>query len=93
MKYKKKQKKTLSFLLTSSDDPGAAKAHAKWYVPTTRTWSNSVFRSALDSSRSEAEKDEIVDEMFRRYEADVAVAPQDHGMDYIHAHIHIQKDL
>ena len=30
--------------------------HAKWYVPTLRTWSNSTFYDALDTKRSEEER-------------------------------------
>lgn len=72
-------------------DVEAARAHAKWYVPTTRTWSNSVFRSALNDERSASEKDEIVDEFFQSYEDEVAAAPEDHAMDYVHAYLVIRK--
>ena len=81
----------LSFLFLTGNAEAAAKRHAQWYVPTTRTWSNSVFRSALAESRPDADKDAIVDEFFKRYEDEVAAAPEDHGMDYVHAYIHIQK--
>jgi hypothetical protein len=58
-------------------------AHAKKFVPTTRTWSNSVFLSGLDSSRSLKEREAIVDEMYGRYEAEVAKNPAGHAMDYV----------
>ena len=32
------------------------KEHAKWYVPTLRTWSNSTFYDALDTKRGEQER-------------------------------------
>jgi hypothetical protein len=70
-----------------------AKAHAAWYVPTLRTWSNSTFLSALSSTRSEAERAAVVDELFRRYEAEVAAAPELHGMDYVHCYMHIEKAI
>ncbi|KAK3744752.1 hypothetical protein QZH41_013300 [Actinostola sp. cb2023] len=74
--------------MTENGDP---KAHAKWYIPTLRTWSNSTFLSGLSDSRSAEEKADIVDELFQRYESEVAKAPEDHGMDYVHAYIVVQK--
>ncbi|XP_013380231.1 probable S-adenosylmethionine-dependent methyltransferase At5g38100 [Lingula anatina] len=74
------------------DDPEAAAKHAKWYIPTLRTWSNSTFLSGLDSSRSEEEKAAIVDKFFMKYERAVASAPEDHGMDYVHAYIDIERN-
>ena len=68
-----------------------AKAHANRYIESLRTWGNSTYRAGLHSSRSEEEKDQIVDELYRRYEADVAAAPEDHGADYVHAYMWIEK--
>ena len=36
-------------------------------MPTTRVWSNSTFKSALNDSRLDQAKDEIVDELYSRY--------------------------
>ncbi|CAL4234931.1 unnamed protein product, partial [Meganyctiphanes norvegica] len=71
---------------------GSAEAHAKRYVPTTRTWSNHTFLSGLDDSRSQKEKEDIVDKLFKMYEAEVAAAPEEHAMDYVHTYIHIKKE-
>ncbi|KAI8520586.1 hypothetical protein Bbelb_003400 [Branchiostoma belcheri] len=71
---------------------GDAKVHAKRFIPTTRTWSNHTFLSGLSDSRSAAEKAAIVDKFFGMYEAEVAAAPADHGMGYVHTFIHIKKD-
>merc|ERR1711990_14410 len=68
-----------------------ATGHASNYVPTTRTWSNSTFVAGLSNNRSTEEKEALVEEMFRRYEARVAVAPLDHAMDYTHAYLHVEK--
>ncbi|XP_031555181.1 probable S-adenosylmethionine-dependent methyltransferase At5g38780 isoform X2 [Actinia tenebrosa] len=75
--------------MTEKGDP---KEHAKRYVPTTRTWSNSTFLSGLSDSRSPEEKAKIVDEFFQRYEDEVAKHPEDHGMDYVHAYIVVKKE-
>ena len=70
---------------------GDARGHAQNYIPTTRTWSNSTFLAGLSSGRSEEEKEAIVEEMFQGYAAKVAAAPEDHGMDYVHAYLHAEK--
>ncbi|XP_065058832.1 uncharacterized protein LOC135686513 isoform X2 [Rhopilema esculentum] len=71
---------------------GDPQKHAEWFVPTTRTWSNHTFFSALSCNRSEEERREIVDDLFKRYSKRVAEAPADHGMDYVHAYIVIRKE-
>ena len=71
---------------------GDAAAHAAYYVPTTRTWSNSTFVSGAEAHGHSPEKAAaLADEMFARYEARVAEAPQDHAMDYVHSYIHVGK--
>ena len=60
-------------------------------VGTMRTWSNSTYTSALDSSRPEDEKKAIVDEFYGRYERTIAADPSRHHMDYVHAYIHAER--
>merc|ERR1711907_119951 len=63
-------------------DGGDARAHAKRFVPTMRTWSNSTFETALDSqNRSVEERAGLVDELFQRLENDIAESPEDYPMD------------
>ena len=33
----------------------------------------------------------MVDEMFARYTARVALAPEEHAMDYVHSYLHVGK--
>ena len=68
-----------------------AKEHGEWFVPTTRTWSNSTYGNGLDATRSAEEKADIVDELFSRYAALVAKDPADHGMDYVHCYAVIER--
>ena len=70
--------------------PGPEFAHA--YVPTLRSWSESMFYGALDPTRPEGERHGIVDRFYAAYEADVAAAPDGHGMDYVHCFMTIAKD-
>lgn len=68
-----------------------AAAFARAYVPTLRSWSESMFFGALDPARAEAERRDIVDRFYAAYEADVAAAPQGHGMDYVHCFMRVRK--
>lgn len=70
---------------------GDAAAFAKAYVPTLRSWSETVFAGALDSSRPAAERAAILDAFYGAYEADVARAPDGHRMDYVHCVMEISK--
>lgn len=74
------------------DEKQAAKDHAKFFVPTTRTWSNSTFESGLSAKRSSEERVAITQDMYQQYEDEVAANPQDHAMDYQHVYLCIQKD-
>lgn len=71
---------------------GDATAHARRFVPTTRTWSNSTFASGLDASvRSGEEIEQLVERLYSTYTDMVAAAPADHAMDYVHSYIHLAK--
>jgi DNA-binding transcriptional ArsR family regulator len=65
---------------------------ARAYVPTLRSWSESMFFGALDRSRPEPERHAIIDRFYDAYEADVAAAPEGHGMDYVHCFMLVGKD-
>ena len=78
-----------SYLETHKDMD--SKEFALWYVPTLRTWSNSTFYNALSHDRSAEERSNIVDELFDAYTKEVQQNPFQHGMDYIHTHVHIEK--
>jgi len=68
-----------------------AAAFAKAYVPTLRSWSETVFAGALDPARPAAERAAILDEFYGAYEADAASAPDGHRMDYVHCVMEISK--
>lgn len=65
--------------------------YAKAMVPTTRTWSHSTFKSGLKASRSDEEKEAILDQFWTNYEELVANAPEKHGMDYVHSYLVMEK--
>ena len=64
---------------------------AREYVPTLRSWSAATFRSALDTDRSDDERDRIIDGFYAAYEAMVREAPEGHAMDYVHVYLTIAK--
>lgn len=70
---------------------GDPKEYAQSYVPNIRRWSNATFMEGLSDSRSNEEKEKIVDELFKRYENDVAKRPGDHGLDFISAYMVMKK--
>jgi len=70
---------------------GDATDYAKIFVKTVRTWSESTFSTALDATRGGIERKEIVNELYSRYAAVVAAAPADHGMDYVHSYLSIER--
>lgn len=70
---------------------GDAARFAEAYVPTLRSWSETVFAGALDPSRPADERAAIVDDFYGAYQAEVARAPQGHAMDYVHCFMVISK--
>ena len=65
---------------------------AKDYIPTLRSWSEPNFVNGLSDTRSAAEKAEIVDAFYGRYEQMVADAPVGHAMDYVHIYMVCVKE-
>ena len=59
-------------------------------IPTMRSWSETVFRTAL-IGRTEDKIDEIVNKFYNSYQREIAENPEGHTMDYIHIIMEIQK--
>ncbi len=70
---------------------GDERAFADAYVPTLRSWSETVFRGGLSPSRSEQQRSEIVDRFYSSYHALVQSQPEEHAMDYVHTYMVIRK--
>lgn len=69
----------------------SARDFAVSYIPTLRSWSETVFATALDAARPAAERAELVDAFYQRYEDEVAADPAGHAMDYVHCYLAIEK--
>lgn len=50
-----------------------------------------IFTVGLSDKRAPEEKQAIVDELFERYENEVAKCPEDHGIDLVCAYMLIEK--
>jgi indole-3-acetate O-methyltransferase len=74
---------------TNGSSNRSAREHAEWYVPTTRTWSESTFKSALQPNRN---KDEIMRKFWNNYVDLVEENPEAHGMDYVHTYLVVEKE-
>ena len=72
-------------------EDGDADRFAETYVPNTRTWSETVFVSALDGARPLALRRAIVDRYFESFADLVRSDPEPHAMDYVHECMVMEK--
>lgn len=75
----------------AADGAMSARDFAASYVPTLLFWSETVFANALDPARPAAERAELVDAFYQRYEDIVSADPTGHAMDYVHCYLAIEK--
>jgi hypothetical protein len=70
---------------------GDAVRFAREYIPTLRSWTESIFLAALSPERSPEERQDIVDRYYAAYETLVRENPTGHGMDYVHIYMTMAK--
>jgi hypothetical protein len=70
---------------------GDAARFAEEYIPTIRTWNESIYFNGLSEERPLEERREIVEDYYTAYRDLVAGNPEGHGMDYVHAYMMISK--
>ena len=66
--------------------------YAENLIPTMRSWSETVFKTAL-RGRESSEIDKIVDGFYQAYADEVAANPEGHAMDYVHIILDIEKTV
>ena len=71
-------------------DTMSSEEYARTLIPTMRSWSETVFKSAL-IDRSENEINEIVNKFYDLYIEEVSNDPDGHAMDYVHVIMDIEK--
>ncbi|KAL9980562.1 hypothetical protein ACROYT_G009165 [Oculina patagonica] len=72
-------------------ETGNIKMAAKSMAEEIRMWSNSSFLSGLSDERTTEEKNLIVDEYFRRLEAEFVRSPEDYKMEFVAAVVSVKK--
>ena len=71
-------------------DQMSNREYAESLVPTMRSWSETVFKTAL-KERESSEINKIVDEFYQAYTNEIAARPEGHAMDYVHIILDIEK--
>jgi hypothetical protein len=72
-------------------DDGDLESFALSYVPTLRSWSETVFFNSLDTERSEQDRQDLVDRFYQSYVDLVREDPAGHAMDYVHIYMLLSK--
>ena len=70
---------------------GDSARFAEKYIPTIRSWNESIYFNALSSDRPIEARREIIEDYYDTYKTMVRENPEGHGMDYVHAYMVISK--
>jgi hypothetical protein len=70
----------------------SSREYAETLIPTMRSWSETVFKTALEK-RNPNEINQIVDQFYNAYLEEVTENPSGHAMDYIHIVMDIEKKI
>jgi hypothetical protein len=70
---------------------GDASRFAESYIPTIRSWNESIFFNGLSLERPLEERQQIIEDYYGTYRNMVRDNPAGHGMDYVHAYTVISK--
>ena len=70
---------------------GDAARFAKEYIPTIRSWNESIFFNGLSADRPLDERRQLIEDYYGTYHDIVRDSPDGHGMDYVHAYTVISK--
>lgn len=75
----------------SFKEHGDAVRFAEEYIPTIRTWNESIYYNGLSDDRPSEQRREIIEDYYATYRDKVRENPVGHGMDYVHAYMVIAK--
>ena len=75
----------------SFNEHGDAARFAEEYIPTIRSWNESIFFNALSDARPHEERRQLIEDYYGTYRDMVHDDPTGHGMDYVHAYTVISK--
>ncbi len=65
---------------------------SRQFVDTHRSWTETTFRAGLDDTRTEAEKQAILDQLYHRFQQLVYASPEGHGKDLLHLYLVAKKE-
>lgn len=71
---------------------GDAERFAEEYIPTIRTWNESIYFNGLSAERPLDQRRQIIEDYYNSYRDMVRENPEGHGMDYVHAYMVISKE-
>ncbi len=75
-----------------TENGGKPADFARDYIPTLRSWSEPTFANGLNPERPAAEKADIINNFYQRYQDMVAADPTGHAMDYVHIYLVCRKE-
>ncbi len=75
----------------SFKEHGDAARFAEEYIPTIRSWNESIYFNALSGDRPIEERRQLIEDYYGTYRDMVRNNPDGHGMDYVHAYTVISK--
>ena len=75
----------------SFEQHGDAAKFAEEYIPTIRSWNESIFFNGLSDDRDIEERRQIIEDYYSAYRDMVRNSPAGHAMDYVHAYTVISK--
>lgn len=70
---------------------GDADRFATAYIPTIRSWNESIFLAALSPDRPIEQRRELIEDYYSTYRNLVRESPDGHAMDYVHAYMVISR--
>ena len=70
---------------------GDAARFSREYIPTIRTWNESIYFNGLSSDRPLEQRQALIEDYYESYRQQVEANPEGHGMDYVHAYMVIAK--
>ena len=70
---------------------GDAAKFADAYLPTIRSWNESIFAGGLSPQRSTDERRDLIEQYYNLYHSQIVEKPDGHGMGYVHAYMTIEK--
>jgi hypothetical protein len=70
---------------------GDAAKFAEEYIPTIRSWNESIFFNALSADRPIEQRRALIEDYYSTYRDMVRESPAGHDMDYVHAYMVISK--